>query len=91
MVKHYCDRCEKEISKDERCVCSISIRGALSSPSEQAEFCRECVTQAFGVAFVDRIVDNMKKRREQAAARKTAAKERAAAIKKIMGSEDVNE
>lgn len=91
MIKHYCDRCGKEIGKEERCVCSISFRGALSSPSEQVEFCRECVAQAFGVAFVDRIIGNMRKRREQTAARKAAAEERAAAIKKIMGSEDADE
>lgn len=82
MIKHYCDRCGKEVNKEERCVCSISIRGALSSPSEQVEFCRECIAQAFGAAFVDRIVSNMLKRREQIAARKAAAEERAAAIKK---------
>lgn len=28
MIKHYCDRCGKEIGKEARCVCSVSLRGA---------------------------------------------------------------
>lgn len=91
MIKHYCDRCGKEINKDERCVCSISIRGALSSPSEQVEFCHDCIAEAFGKPFVDRIMENMQKRKEQIAARRAAAEERAAAIKAMEANEGANE
>jgi hypothetical protein len=64
MIKHYCDKCGKEIGVDNRNVLNISIRGPLSCPSKSLEFCLECIISAFGERFVEDIkADKEKKKR----------------------------
>ena len=51
MIKHYCDKCGREIANAEMCRINVSIRGALSCSSANLEYCHECVSAAFGEAF----------------------------------------
>ena len=55
MVKHYCDRCGKEIAGLGNYVfAEIRIRRGLPTGTYALELCKECVDKAFGVGFSDK-------------------------------------
>lgn len=76
MIKHYCDKCGKELKEITRIV--FCMRGNFSCAEKSVEFCEDCIINAFGKNFVDEIIAERKereKKRERMKAERAAARE----------------
>ena len=75
MVKHFCDRCGKEMSGfGNYVVAELRIRKGLPRGAHDIELCMDCVDKAFGNGFAARC-------EVEYAEKKKAAQERMAARK----------
>lgn len=70
MIKHYCDKCGRELANDEKCRINVSISGALSCSSANLEYCTECVSTAFSEEFTAKIKADSEERKRRIAERR---------------------
>lgn len=76
MIKYYCDKCEKELSKDDYGKCEIRIRGfSFMTDTFSASYCDDCLSQIIGAdnyAEMKKRKAERKKRVEEAKAERRA-------------------
>lgn len=72
MVKHFCDRCGKEMHRlDEFVVASVTIRRGLPRGEYCLELCKDCVDKSFGDGFTARCEADYAEKQKAAQERKT--------------------
>ena len=63
MIKYFCEKCGKEIPKDERLACEIHIKKlTLSTNRIDCDFCQECISSIIGR---DRFIELIKRYEER--------------------------
>lgn len=75
MIKHFCDRCGKEVKT--RNYTHITVRGMWSGSLENVELCEDCMPIVLGQHNLDKLKADAAERKARAEARKKlrAAKE----------------
>lgn len=76
MVKHYCDRCGKEIAGlGNYILAEIRIRKGLPTGTYVMELCKQCVDKSFGEGFTAKCEADYAERKKAAEERKAARME----------------
>ena len=68
MIKHFCDRCGKEV-KTRNYMC-ITVRGMWSGSLENVELCEDCMPIVLGQHNLDKLNAEKAERKARAEARK---------------------
>lgn len=68
MIKHFCDRCGKEVKT--RNYMRITVRGTWSGSLENVELCEDCMPIVLGQHNLDKLKANEAERKARAEARK---------------------
>lgn len=68
MIKHFCDRCGKEV-KTRNYMC-ITVRGMWSGRLENVELCEDCMPIVLGQHNLDKLKADEAERKARAEARK---------------------
>ena len=71
MIKYFCEKCGKEIPKNERVACEIYIR-RISVERIDCDFCQECLSSIVGKDRFCELIKKYEERRMRVEERKKA-------------------
>lgn len=66
MIKYFCDKCGKELPKDDKCDCKLTVTGFKGfDDTFNAIYCVECLKEIIGADNWDELVYKKEERRKR--------------------------
>ena len=71
MIKHFCDKCKKELTDNERFTVTMRVKGCTVACGDiTCEYCEACFAEIVGFENCNKVVAYREERRKRAAERK---------------------